>query len=239
VLQPQESVVAVCPLSVPLRCTLTATDRRVILCTHKEQLVATPWSEVEEVAHDVIRGRHRLRMWTAEEPAELTSRDEAMIDIYKAVSLGIGRWNEEHGIVARFGGVSVTADAITFGEQSCPIGGSTAEVLTGKELSARRPPDTGFGLGVKARLMERTRFLVVEGAGLQAEVELTQWRLDSARSFAATVTALAAKAPPAVRTPTSGGVALTEQLEALAALHEKGQLTDDEFSAAKARLFLA
>ena len=45
------------------------------------------------------------------------------------------------------------------------------------------------------------------------------------------------QAPPAAAPPAPASSAMIDQLNQLAALHQQGVLTDDEFSAAKAKLF--
>jgi hypothetical protein len=84
----------------------------------------------------------------------------------------------------------------------------------------------------------RELYLLIEGAAWAVTVQCAAEGAGWVRDFAAKVN-LAARKYVAARTPTpppSGGVDPASQLVKLAELHAAGALTDQEFSAAKARL---
>lgn len=102
-------------------------------------------------------------------------------------------------------------------------------------LAARTAVVAGTATAVSGGMQRRQQEKAME----QQQAEQYQAQQQQAQMDAAAQQAVAqqqAAAPAAAPAPAGGGTDLMAQLQQLAALHAQGILSDDEFSAAKARL---
>jgi Short C-terminal domain len=102
-------------------------------------------------------------------------------------------------------------------------------------LAARTAVVAGTATAVSGRVQDR------RGRRAQAEYEQEQYAAaqQQAQVDAAAAQAVAAQAPPqqfAPVTPAAGGTDVLAQLQQLAELKQSGLLSDEEFTAAKAKL---
>ena len=147
------------------------------------------------------------------------------------------------------GGLTITDGQIAYKGEGGPIAGCRAMVETEGQVRARFTATRIATLGVfglkKKKIDERELYLTVEGNGFAFVAEIKPKYGGEARKIAAKINALgqvpasvlADAAPVQAASVEAAPVASTaDEIAKLAQLHASGVLTDDEFSAAKARL---
>jgi len=116
--------------------------------------------------------------------------------------------------------------------------GSMARIETEGELTSRitvtRLATLGiFALGARKKVDQRELYLTVEGDGFQIVLSVSPTLGVQARRFAA---AYNTRSGAMAKTETAAPAGIAGQLADLGRMHQAGQLTDDEFAAAKAQL---
>lgn len=135
--------------------------------------------------------------------------------------------------------IVLTNMTIKYGSEGGSLAGAHATVETTGDIERRITATRLVGTGVLAlawrkKADHREHYLTVEGNGFAFVVPLDAKQGKAAREVAARINSLASQAQaaaPAEAAPSGVG----DQLAKLAELHAAGALTDDEFSAAKAK----
>lgn len=145
------------------------------------------------------------------------------------------------GADASFEGIVVKNGAISHGKETVPLAGARVSVETAgdvdRRITATRLILTGpFALAFRKKKDHRELYLTVESNGSMFVVPVDPKKGADARAFAAKATSLGASgaAPQTVAPPPVTDMA--GQLAQLQQMHESGALSDDEYTAAKAKL---
>lgn len=140
--------------------------------------------------------------------------------------------------------LEVKDNALIFDHEVKTPVGVTATLEDGKALEKRITATRMFAVGLYALAMPKktggTKYIVIEGADFFWSMEIDQDRMQDAMDAVSFINnqskRLTAKVAPAPVSTASEGEHFVDRLERLSRLHEAGALTDEEFTAAKAKL---
>lgn len=136
----------------------------------------------------------------------------------------------------------IDGNKILFGTEAKPLAGVTASLEDGSELQSRVTLTRMALAGPLAFAMKKKsggeKYVVINGDNFSWSVEVNAKRVAAAVKFVNKVNEIASALPHVPAHESDKGSErslLFEQLKELASLHESGILTDEEFSAAKAK----
>lgn len=168
--------------------------------------------------------------------------DKATINVY-APERGSVTGND--GFIELSDGMMTYRPGDGRGEERRPVLGATANMESGAQLSERVTAGRIILVGVYAFALKKKsggqKYLVVEGDGFAWAIEVEGEAINDAVRFAALVKSanVAERSHDTANEPdetVAGEPDMASEIERLAALYERGLLTDEEFSAAKRKV---